>query len=49
MEVVLRRLPGSTMTVPHAVYIPTAYGTASMVIERVDVTSRTLGKLALTE
>lgn len=49
MEVVLRTVPGSAVTVPHAVYIPTRWGTASMVIDRVDITTRTQGKIALTE
>jgi hypothetical protein len=48
IEVVLRTLPGSEMTIPHAVYIPTDWGTASMVMDRVDVTSTAIGKIALT-
>jgi hypothetical protein len=49
MEIVLRAVPGTALMVPHAVYIPTQWGTASMVIDRVDVTTRTQGRIALTE
>jgi hypothetical protein len=47
MEVVLRRVPGGQMMVPHAVYIPTGWGTASIVLDRIDVTHAS-GKVALT-
>lgn len=48
-EVVLRKLPGSEALIPHSVTIPTAWGTGTMVIERVDVTSATAGQFAVTE
>lgn len=48
-EVVLRRLPGSEALIPHSVTVPTAWGTGTMVIERVDVTSATAGQFAVTE
>jgi hypothetical protein len=48
MEVWLRPLPGTSMMVPHAIYIPTGWGTASMVIERLDATTGAT-KVALTE
>lgn len=47
MEVLLRRLPGSDMMVPHTVTIPTAWGTATMVSDRIDVTSSKAGQIAL--
>ncbi len=48
-EVVLRKLPGSEALIPHSVTIPTAWGTGTMVIDRVDVTSATAGQFAVTE
>ena len=45
----LRRIPGSQMLIPAAVTIPTAWGTGSMVMERIDVVTATAGKAALTE
>ena len=48
-EVLLRRVPGVDLLIPHSVTIPTAWGTGSMVIERVDVTSATAGQFAFTD
>ena len=48
-EVVLRRVPSTNLLIPHSVTIPTSWGTGSMVIDRVDVTSATAGQFALTE
>lgn len=48
-EVVLRKLPGSEALIPHSVTVPTAWGTGTMVIDRVDVTSATAGQFAVTE
>lgn len=49
MEIILRKVQGSDIMVPHAVYIPTRWGTASMVIDKVEVSTRSQGKIALTE
>ena len=48
-EVTLRKIPGSELMIPYSVTVPTAWGTGTMVTERVDVTSVTAGQLALTE
>jgi hypothetical protein len=48
VEVVLRRIPGSEMLIPYSVTIPTAWGTGSMVVERIDIVT-TAGKFAFTE
>lgn len=48
-EVVMRKLPGSEAFIPHSVTVPTAWGTGTMVIDRVDVTSATAGQFAVTE
>ena len=48
VEVVMRRVPGSAMHVPYSVTIPTAWGTGSMVTERVEIVSPTVGRIALT-
>ena len=48
-EVVLRKLPGSETLIPHSVTVPTAWGTGSMVIDRVDVTTANAGQFAVTE
>jgi hypothetical protein len=47
-EVVLRRIPGSEMLIPYSVMIPTAWGTGSMVTERIDIITPAAGKIALT-
>lgn len=49
VEVLLRRIPGSGMLIPYSVTVPTFWGTGSMVARRIDVTSATGGKVALTE
>jgi hypothetical protein len=46
-ELVLRRIPGSKMLIPYSVTIPTAWGTGSMVAERIDIVTATAGKFAL--
>lgn len=49
VEVVMRRIPGSDMHVPHSVTVPTFWGTGSMVTERIDITTATVGRIALTD
>lgn len=45
-EIVLRRIPGTEMLIPHSVTIPTSWGTGSMVTKKIEiVTDR---KIALT-
>ena len=48
VEVVLRRIPGSAVLIPYSVDVPTFWGTGSMVTERIDITTATSQKLALT-
>lgn len=48
VEVVMRRVPGSELLIPYSVTIPTAWGTGSMVTERIDVTTASVGKFAMT-
>lgn len=48
-EVVLRKIAGSDLLIPHSVTIPTAWGTGTMVIDRVDVTSSATGPFAVTD
>jgi hypothetical protein len=48
-EVVMRPVPAANVLIPHSVTIPTSWGTGTMVLERVDVTSATAGQFALTE
>jgi Protein of unknown function (DUF3108) len=48
-EVVLRRVPGADLLIPYSVTVPTAWGTGSMVTERIAVTSASAGQFALTE
>ena len=48
-EVILRPVPGTRLLIPYSVTIPTSWGTGSMVTERVDVTTASAGKVALTE
>jgi hypothetical protein len=45
-EIVLRHVPGSEMLIPHAVNIPTQWGTGSMVAERIDVTTTAAEEIA---
>jgi hypothetical protein len=47
-EVVLRRIPGSEMLIPYSVTIPTPWGTAAMVTERIDIVTAAAGKIAFT-
>ncbi len=47
-EVVLRRIPGSDMLIPNSITIPSAWGTGSMVTDRIDVVTAAAGKIALT-
>lgn len=47
VEIVLRRIPGSQMLVPHSLTIPTSWGTGTMVTEKIEVTGGA-GKIALT-
>jgi hypothetical protein len=46
-EVTLRRLEGSGLLIPQSVTVPTAWGTGSMVLEAMSVTSATAGQFAL--
>ena len=48
VEVVMRRIPGSEMVIPYSVTVPTFWGTGSMVTERIEITTATTGKIALT-
>ena len=48
-ELVLRRIPGSEMLIPHSVTIPTSWGTGSMVTERIDIVTAAAGKIAFTD
>lgn len=48
-EIVLRRIPGSEMLIPHSVTIPTSWGTGTMVTERIDIITAGAGKIALTD
>lgn len=49
VEVVLRRIPGSQMLIPYSVTVPTAWGTGSMVMKRIEVTTPTGAKVAFTD
>ncbi len=49
VEVVLRRIPGTDMMIPHSVTIPTAWGTGSMTTERIEVTTGAGRKVAMGE
>jgi len=48
VEVVLRRIPGSEILIPYSVTIPTAWGTGSMVTERIDIVTAA-GRIAFTD
>jgi hypothetical protein len=48
-EVTLRPVPGTKLMIPYSVHVPTAWGTGSMVTERIDVTSATAGQVAFRE
>lgn len=48
-EVVLQRLPGTVFLVPHSVTVPTAWGTGTMVIDKVVVTSAAAGQIVVAE
>jgi hypothetical protein len=48
-EVTLRTVPGSQLLIPHSVNVPTAWGTGSMVMEKIVVTSPSAGQIALTD
>jgi hypothetical protein len=45
-EIILRHVPGSEMRIPHAVNIPTQWGTGSMVAERIHVTTTAAEEIA---
>ena len=47
VEVVMRRIPGTDMVIPYSVSVPTAWGTGTMVTNRVEVTTAASGKIAL--
>ncbi len=47
VEIVLRRVPGVDMVIPHSVTIPTTWGTGTMLPERIEVTGPTGVKIAL--
>ncbi len=49
VEVVLRRLSGTGLLVPHSVTVPTAWGTGTMVIERMTIISASAGQFAVSE
>ena len=48
-EVVLQRLAGTAFLVPHSVTVPTAWGTGTMVIDTVAVTSAAAGRIVVAE
>lgn len=49
VEVVMRKIAGTEMLIPYAVTIPTAWGTGSMVTERIEVSTAKVGRIALTK
>jgi len=49
VEVVMRRIPGSQMYIPYSVTVPTFWGTGSMVTEHIDVTTQSVGRIAMKE
>ncbi|WP_176427198.1 MULTISPECIES: DUF3108 domain-containing protein [Rhodomicrobium] len=49
VELVLRRIPHSQMLIPYSLSVPTPWGTGTMVTERIDISSATAGKIALTD
>jgi hypothetical protein len=48
-EVVLRRIPGTEMLIPYSVTVPTAWGTGSMTMEKIEVTTASGAKIAMRE
>ncbi len=48
-EVVLRRIPGTEMLIPYSVTVTTAWGTASMMAEKIEVTTAAGAKIAMRE
>ena len=46
VEVVMRRVPGTTAHIPYSVTVPTAWGTGSMVTERIELTMASGTKVA---
>lgn len=48
-EVTLRPIAGTRVLVPQSVTIPTIWGTGAMTMTRIEVTSPTVGKIALVE
>jgi Protein of unknown function (DUF3108) len=48
-EVVLRRIPGTEMLIPYSVTVPTAWGTGSMMAEKIEVTTAAGAKIAMRE
>ncbi len=46
VEVVMRRIPGTSAHIPYSVSIPTAWGTGAMVTERIEVTTSAGNKIA---
>ncbi len=49
VEVVLRPIAGTSVLIPHSVSIPTAWGTGTMTMKRIEITSPAIGKIALSE
>ena len=47
VEVVMRRIPGSQMYIPYSVTVPTFWGTGSMVTEYIDVSTASVGRIAM--
>ena len=47
VEVVMRRVPGSPLLIPYSVHIPTAWGSGTMVTDRIEVTMPGGTKVAL--
>ncbi len=48
VEVVLRRIPGTKILILYSLTIPTAWGTGSMVTERIEIATAGAGKVAFT-
>lgn len=46
VEVVIRRVPGSQLLIPHSVHIPTMWGSGTMVTDHVEVTTAAGARIA---
>ncbi len=48
VELVMRRVPGSDMLIPYSASVPTAWGTGTMVTDRIEVSTAAAGRIAYT-